>query len=224
MDFDNSEAKKLRLKNLTGVMVSDRAYNLVIGATLLWGIVVDVIMASTMMNLILRLNPIAALIIYVVGSFGCTFVVYKSSNPVISFAGFTGLAISMGLILCYFISAYELGSIALAFELTAIITLAMMIMSTLFPKFFLNIGTGLGIALLITVIVEIAAGLIFRLNLRVTDYIITILFCGYIGFDWAKAQIYPKSVDNAIDCAADIYVDIVNLFIRILAIIGKEKD
>ena len=224
MDFDNSEVKKQRLKNLTGTMVSDRAYNLIIGATLLWGIVVNVIMASTMMNLILRLNPIAALIIYMVGSFGCTFVVYKSSNPAISLAGFTGLAISMGLILCYFISSYELGSVALAFELTAIIMLAMMILSTLFPSFFLNLGTGLGIALLITIIVEVVAGLIFRMNLKITDYVVVLIFCGYIGFDWAKAQIYPKSVDNAIDCAADIYVDIVNLFIRILVIIGKEKD
>ena len=56
------------------------------------------------------------------------------------------------------------------------------------------------------------------------DYVMVVIFAGYIGFDWAKAQAYPKTLDNAIDSAADIYVDIVNIFIRILSIMGNKKD
>ncbi|MBQ9065737.1 MAG: US12 family protein [Blautia sp.] len=224
MDFDNSTVKQERLKNIAGITVNDRTYNLIIGLVLVWGIAIDIIMAMTMMNVILRMNPIVALIIYIAGSFGCTMIVYKSSNPFISFAGFTGLAISMGLILCYFVSAYELGTVSLAFQLTAIITVAMMILATLFPQFFMNIGAGLGIALIISIIVEVVAGLILRMNMSIMDYVLVIIFCGSIGFDWAKAQAYPRTVDNAIDSAADIYVDIVNLFIRILSILGKKDD
>ena len=50
------------------------------------------------------------------------------------------------------------------------------------------------------------------------------IFCGYIGLDWNRAQMYPKTVDNAIDSAADIYLDVVNLFVRILSITGKRRD
>ena len=56
------------------------------------------------------------------------------------------------------------------------------------------------------------------------DYIVALIFCGFIGFDWAKAQVFPKTLDNAVDSAADIYVDVANLFIRILAITGKSND
>ena len=51
-----------------------------------------------------------------------------------------------------------------------------------------------------------------------------LIFSGYVGYDWSKAQIFPKTLDNAIDSAADIYVDIVNLFIRILRIMGKKNN
>jgi FtsH-binding integral membrane protein len=43
-----------------------------------------------------------------------------------------------------------------------------------------------------------------------------------MGFDWYRAQAYPKTVDNAIDSAVDLYLDIINLFIRLLEIFGKK--
>ena len=71
---------------------------------------------------------------------------------------------------------------------------------------------------------ELIGGLFFHLRLGVMDYIMVLIFSGYVGYDWSKAQIFPKTLDNAIDSAADIYVDIVNLFIRILRIMGKKNN
>ena len=88
----------------------------------------------------------------------------------------------------------------------------------------MSIGRSLGLALILSIVVELVAGFIFKANLQIMDYVIVIIFCGYIGFDWAKAQIYPKTLDNAIDSAADIYVDVVNIFIRLLIIFGKRDD
>jgi FtsH-binding integral membrane protein len=99
-----------------------------------------------------------------------------------------------------------------------------MIISTIFPQFFLSLGRVLLFALLGSLAVELIGGLIFRLNLGIMDYVMVVIFGGYIGYDWAKAQVYPKTLDNAIDSAADIYVDIINLFIRILSIVGKKND
>jgi FtsH-binding integral membrane protein len=47
------------------------------------------------------------------------------------------------------------------------------------------------------------------------------IFALYIGYDYWRAQQFPKTLDNAIDCSLDIYLDIINLFIRILRILGS---
>ena len=48
-----------------------------------------------------------------------------------------------------------------------------------------------------------------------------VIFSGYIGYDWARANMIPKTLDNAIDSAASLYIDIINLFIRILQILSR---
>ncbi len=222
--IDNGQAKLQRMKNFSGTMIGERAYNLIIGVTLLWGIAINIVMALTLKNTILSLHPAIVLITYLVGSLACSFIIYRAKNPAVSFAAFTGLAICMGLILTYFVSMYELGTVSLAFELTAIITVAMMILGTLFPQFFLSIGGSLGISLVLAIIVEVVAGLIFHLNMSIMDYVIVLIFCGFVGYDWAKAQIYPKNAVNAVASASDIYVDVVNIFIRLLSILGKKDN
>lgn len=222
--MDNKAYKAKRLQAFDGVKLTDNTYNLVIGLVLLWGIVINIIMASTMMEAITSINPIVILLVYLVGSIGCAVVIYKSANPAVSFLGFTGLAIAMGLILTYVVAQYAKADVAVAFKITAIVTAIMIIVSTLKPQFFLSIGRGLFIALLASIVVDVIGTLLLRQRMGMMDYIIALIFCGLIGFDWAKAQVYPKTLDNAVDSAADIYVDVVNLFIRVLSIVGNKND
>ncbi|MBQ6377128.1 MAG: US12 family protein [Lachnospiraceae bacterium] len=222
--MDNKTYKMERLNAFDGLMLSESMYNLAIGATLLWGILLNAAMAKYLTYTILSIPYLAVLIIYLVGSIGCMMVVYKSNSPVVSFIGFTGLALAMGLLLTYFLTAFSGQEISKAFVLTGIVTVSMMLISTLRPQFFLSIGRTLGVALIITIVVEILGALIFRSSMAITDYIVVLIFCGYVGYDWAKAQMYPKTLDNAIDSAADIYVDVVNLFIRILSIMSRKRD
>jgi FtsH-binding integral membrane protein len=49
------------------------------------------------------------------------------------------------------------------------------------------------------------------------------IFCGYIGHVWERANRMPKTVDNAVDSAAAIYMDVLNLFLRILRILGRKR-
>ncbi|MBO7709254.1 MAG: US12 family protein, partial [Lachnospiraceae bacterium] len=90
--------------------------------------------------------------------------------------------------------------------------------------FFLSIGRVLIFALIGSIVIELIGGLLLHLPLGIMDYVVVVIFAGYIGYDWARAQAYPKTLDNAIDSAADIYVDIINIFIRILSIIGKKDN
>ncbi len=221
--MDNKEYKAARLNRFEGVTVSENMYNIIIGLTLIWGLIINMIEAAVLPQYLFRVNFTALMIVYLVGSIGCTMLVYKSANPVFSLLGFTGLAFFMGLLLTVFLTAYDAGSIRSAVLMTAIVTVAMMLASTLFPNFFLGMGRVLMFCLLVSLAVSVIGGLIFNMNLQAMDYAMVVVFSCYIGYDWAKAQMYPKTIDNAIDSTADIYVDIINIFIRILSIMGNGK-
>ena len=99
----------------------------------------------------------------------------------------------------------------------------MMFLGTLFPAFFQRIVRALTVALIVVIIVEVVEVFIFKIHHGFLDWIVVIIFCGYIGYDWGRANRIPKTLDNAIDCAAALYMDIINLFIRILRIMGRNR-
>ena len=65
--------------------------------------------------------------------------------------------------------------------------------------------------------------LILGVDQRVSDWLAAGLFSLYIGYDVYRSQQFVKTVDNAVDSALDIYLDIANLFIRLLEILGRRK-
>lgn len=221
--INNAELKKLRLESGEEDVISLNQYNIVIGCVLVWGFLLNYIMAKFFMNQILQLNLVAALVIYLVAALGSCFIIYKSNNPIVSFIGFTILATAMGLIITFLLSMYDTSVIIPAIAITGVIVGIMLILSSIFPDFFAGLGKGLFISLIISIVVELAAAFIFHITLQIVDYVVIIIFCGYIGYDWVRAQRYPKTIDNAIDSAADIYVDIMNIFVRVLEILGKSK-
>lgn len=222
--MDNKEMKLKRLTSTDGTPLTEGAYNVTIGLTLLWGLLLNVLTAVFLTPYIIQIDYRIILVGYLVLSFGCIAVVFKSHTPAISFLGFTGLAFVMGVLLTFFLTAYSASSIYSAFLATGIIVLSMMILSMFFPAFFLSLGRVLLFALIGSIVIELIGGLLLHLPLGIMDYVVVVIFAGYIGYDWAKAQAYPKTMDNAIDSAADIYVDIINIFIRVLSIIGKKDN
>ncbi len=223
--MENNQMVKLeRMQNTAGTTLSENAYNAVIGLTVLWGIIVNILMSTFLSPFILGIDYRVVLILYIVLSLACVMLVYKSNTPVVSFLGFTGLAFAMGMLLTFYLTVYSGRSIYNAFIMTGIIVVVMLLVSTIYPTFFLSIGRALGLALIGSLIVSLICGMLLRLHLGIMDYAVVVIFAGYIGYDWAKAQAYPPTLDNAIDSAADIYVDIINIFIRILRIVGKKND
>lgn len=220
---NNKEVKLLRMQRTEGKLLTESQYNIVIGLTLLWGILINVGMAVFLTPYIIQIDFRIILVLYLVMSFGCTFLVYRSSSPALSFLGFTGLAIGMGLLLTSYLTLFSQATIYSAFLATGIIVVSMMLISLFFPAFFLSLGRVLIFALLGSIAVELIGGLLLHYPMFWMNYVIVVIFAGYVGFDWAKAQVYPKTMDNAIDSAADIYIDIVNIFIRLLSIMGRKK-
>lgn len=213
--------------------LSPAAYNATIGGVLLYGFVVDAIIVklfsgyATNMLYSMTMNYGAALIAIMIGYAVCcvigSLMVHRSSNPVVSFIGFNFFALPIGFVLAFAtIPYYSSGVIARAFVLTAIITGVMLLVSTLIPDTFLSMGKTLFISLLVCIVVDLIA-LILGQDLVIVDYAVTFIFTLFVGYDWARANACAKTLDNAVDCAAELYLDIINLFLRILSILGRDN-
>ena len=50
------------------------------------------------------------------------------------------------------------------------------------------------------------------------DWIGIVLFGGYVIFDLNRAQRVERTHDNAIDCALAVYLDFVNIFVRVIGL------
>ena len=49
------------------------------------------------------------------------------------------------------------------------------------------------------------------------DTICILIFTLYVGYDWAKGIKQENTVKNAMIVAIELYLDIINIFIRILS-------
>ena len=88
----------------------------------------------------------------------------------------------------------------------------------IFPKFFEKLGLVLLVALSIVIIIELSLILITGQSANWINWVVAIIFSLYIGFDWHRASNVPRTLNNAIDIAAALYMDIINLFLRVLGI------
>ena len=71
--------------------------------------------------------------------------------------------------------------------------------------------------------VGLIAAFVFHTYLGVLSWVGVVIFSLYIGYDWARANTCAPTLDNAVDLAANLYLDIINLFLRILSLLGKRR-
>jgi FtsH-binding integral membrane protein len=207
-----------------GAEIGPNLYNLVIGLTLSWGFLINYLIVKTVSYKALAgINPFVFFLAYFASCFFGVYLYSKSSNPAVSFIGYNFVVVPFGLIVNLIVHQYDPTLVLAAVRVTGLVTICMMFLGTLFPVFFQRIAGALTIALIVVIIVEIVEIFIFRIHHGILDWIIVIIFCGYIGYDWGRANRVPKTLDNAVDCAAALYIDIINLFIRILRIMGRNR-
>ncbi len=221
------EAREERLKTGYGSneRISDRSYNLIMGATVLYGIILNVIICAMVGDVFAYINPIVILIGYFVCAFAGIAISKKSQNPLVSFLGYNLVVIPLGLLISNMVYSYGgISSLVViqAFFYTMMITIVMVCMTVIVPRFFEKIGGFLFAGLIGIIITEIVL-MFLGVPQSVTAWAAAIIFSLYIGYDFHRSQKFAKTVDNAIDCALDIYLDIANLFLRLLEILGKKK-
>jgi FtsH-binding integral membrane protein len=207
-----------------GEIISDGSYNLAMGLVLGWGFLVNWWMvknipASVITGVDIRLFLLA----YFASCFFGVYLFNKSVNPLVSFIGYNFVVVPFGFVINVVVARYSPDLVLEAMRITGTVVLGMMVLGTLFPAFFKRIYGALSVALLLVIIVQLADIFFFHKDPGYIDWIVVVIFCGYVGYDWGRANNIPKTLDNAVDSAAALYMDIINLFLRILKILGRRR-
>lgn len=124
--------------------------------------------------------------------------------------------------------AYEMNSIVLIFGMTS----ALFAVMALIGKYTNLDLTKMGTILFIGLIGIVIASLInIIIGSETIDILVTIvgiiIFIGYIAYDVQKIKYIAASLEEdkaAIICAFELYLDFINLFIKLLRLFGKSKD
>ena len=203
--------------------VTRERFNLILGGTLLWGFLMNILFCVLFGRAAAQLPYGAVMIAYVILAFSGILINTHSQKPIWSFVGYNLVVLPLGLVLSILIADAGADAVRETFQITAAVTAGMLLLSNWKPEFFSRMGPCLFGALLLTLAAELVT-FFFHRSFEWMNIVVALIFCGYIGFDWARAQQRPCTADNAIDAACALYLDIINLAMRILASRSRRRD
>ncbi len=205
--------------------MSVRAYNLLIGAILLWGFVINAFMCANYTAVFQSWDLTVVIIAYFVIAISGIYLSASSDSAFVSFIGYNMVVVPVGVVLSLSLAEMDLTGYQLMNTLytTAGLTIFMMLVATFFPGVFDGLGKILFFTLLGIIIVEFV--MIFAGFEEPTwwDLGVAFVFCLYIGYDWGKAQKRRRTADNAVDACVGLYLDIINLFLRLASSSSKSS-
>lgn len=218
--------KEARLNSGLQDSISARRYNVTICAVLAWGFLLNAAIvyyfAAPLMQVLSGTSPWLLLLGYLALTIGGIVIAARSHNPLVSFLGYNLVVLPIGIMLAILLPQFPVQLVVKAMGLTAMVTLTMLVLAVARPQVFLGLGRTLFIALIVGLLAEVVATFLLGYRGTLFDWLFVILFSGYIGYDVSRSQVFPKTMDNAVDCALDIYLDIINLFIRILSLLSRQ--
>ena len=223
--LDAEKRRELR-EMADGKDIGESNYIVALLGVVLYGLIINVITCSIIPFEWVFDNFLPIVIGYIICVIAGSIIANKSTNPIVSFLGFNLIAGPVGVLLAGSVGAYAAVDPTIvkdAFLMTAIITGVMMVLGYVKPKMFEGLGRMLSTVLISMVICEVVL-LILGISQYVTTWIGVILFTIYIGYDTYRALKYPHTLDNAVDFAIDLYLDIINLFLKLMRLIARAKS
>lgn len=211
-------------------IISRRLYNLLLTGLILASFAIMGVcsyMTSTAdFQVWLAQNSFVYMIGTMIGSFGGLIAMNigrSRENLTLAFIGYALFTLTFGFTTSLALSYYSLESISLAFTATAGIMVVFGVAGMAFPAFFTKVA-GVGFtALLALVVIEVIVSLM-GIQQNVTSMIVVVLFCGFIGYDVYRASVATPTVSNALWFAVELYLDIINVFLRLLQIFGNRDN
>lgn len=196
-------------------------FNVTIGTVLSYGFFMSYMICKYMTGFFASINPIVLTIGYIACVIIGGLMSAKSDNPLISFLGYNLVVLPVGAVLSVCLAGVNPDLIVRVSTVTAGVTAIMLIAAIAFPDIFRGKGRILLFALTAVIIVEILCAVFGIFTPAFWDVIVAALFALYIGYNWAVAQEYDCTIDNAIDACVGLYLNIVNLFLRVLSIMER---
>lgn len=221
-------------------VISRQQFNLLYGFFTIIGLVISAIGAAYSQNWV-AFNPelgkmeyggpnilMFALAVLALGIAGVV-IALKSDRPAVSFLGYMMVALPFGLLLGPVVAGYEIGSVVNIIVITAVMVGVLTVIGVVIPDSLESWGGWLFGGLVILLVGSLGMPFLGSLGVPVEqamswmDWFGVLLFSAYVIYDVNRAQRVPATVDNSIDCALALYLDIVNIFIRLLELYGKKK-
>lgn len=218
----NRREERLNAVYSVSELITEQKYNIVLCGAVLWGLIINFILCITVGNVYEYINPIPFFIGYFVLVIAGSLIASKSDNAMVSFIGYNMIVLPIGLVVSTVVELYggvQSTVVAEAFLITMCVTAVMALFAVTKPDLVATIG-GILFPCLIGLIVAEVVVLLLGYNNNIFSWIGAALFSLYIAYDIYRSQQFTKTVDNAVDCAVDIYLDITALFLRILRIVG----
>lgn len=158
------------------------------------------------------------------------FLAMLSKIPLLSLVGYVLVAGPFGLMMGPVVAQYTTASLINVVGTTAIMTVGLGGIGVIYPKSLESWGSYLFGALLLLVVGQFstlilgAFGMPVQGALTMFDWIGVFLFSAYLIFDMNRAMHVGRTIDNSIDCALAVYLDVVNLFMYLLRLTGVHND
>jgi FtsH-binding integral membrane protein len=155
-------------------------------------------------------------------------IIHSSKQAVVSTIGYAIIAASMGLMCGPFVAMYTAGSVEKVAVMTIMVTAVIGIGGTVYPKSVEHWGGFLFYSLLLLIVAQFAEIFLMVFNLisaplAILDWVGVFLFSAYIFYDMNRAMRMPRTLDNVAKVSAALYLDILNIFLRLLSIFGDKR-
>jgi len=172
----------------------------------------------------MRASPGVSLVVFMVGAFGLMFAIERNKNSgvgvalLLAFTGFMGVMLSQMLsVILGFANGVQL--ISLAFGGTAIIFGAMATVASVSKRDFTGLGKFLMIGAVMILVAALANFFLQLPALMVTISVLAIaIFSGFMLVD--VQRVVNGGETNYISATLAIYLDVYNVFVNLLAILG----
>ncbi|HEX6462308.1 MAG TPA: Bax inhibitor-1 family protein [Candidatus Saccharimonadales bacterium] len=157
-------------------------------------------------------------------------IAHASPYPAVSLIGYALVAGSFGLLCGPLLALYETSSILKVLAITGSVVLILGLIGALLPDDLSAWGLWLFGGLLLLIGAQFIVPLLGSFGIPVegamtlVDWIGLVVFGALVLYDLNRAVRLPYTHDNAVDSAVAIYLDFINIFIRLLAIMGQQKD
>lgn len=211
-------------------LISRRLYNAVLAGLVLLSFVVMGAcsqMTSTLdFWLFVNRNPMMFTLLTLVGSIGgmvAMTIGRARESLTIGMIGYTLFTLTFGFTTSMVLSMYSLETISIAFTATAGIMIVFGVAGLAFPRFFERVVGVCALGLFAVIAVELIL-MLLGVQQTATDLVVIVLFCGFIGYDVHRAATAVPTLTNAVWYAIELYLDIINVFLRLLSIFGRNDQ